>query len=189
MLRIPVLYGRAYGTRQESRPWRQRPNRKARLSLILQEDVHKLGVKGQIVTVKRGYGRNHLLPKKKAVYATPDNVRIHEAYVVEKGTKDGLSEIDFIADFLADKEVTVEQDPSVKKWKVREQEISTVLRKKLQLHVPLDCIELQEPLSSFDSYSVQVRLDNTLISLPVKIEPKIPKERIRKEAQAGFKDT
>ncbi|MFA7671770.1 MAG: 50S ribosomal protein L9 [Sphaerochaetaceae bacterium] len=37
------------------------------MKLILNEDVHNLGEEGDVVVVKRGYGRNYLLPKGIAV--------------------------------------------------------------------------------------------------------------------------
>lgn len=40
------------------------------MDLILKEDVANLGYKDDIVSVKRGYGRNYLIPTGKAVIAT-----------------------------------------------------------------------------------------------------------------------
>ena len=40
------------------------------MQVILKEDVINLGYKGDIVKVKDGYGRNFLIPTKKAVLAT-----------------------------------------------------------------------------------------------------------------------
>jgi len=40
------------------------------MEIILKEDVINLGYKGDIVNVKSGYGRNFLIPTKKAVLAT-----------------------------------------------------------------------------------------------------------------------
>lgn len=40
------------------------------MEIILKEDVINLGYKGDIVKVKDGYGRNFLIPQKKAVIAT-----------------------------------------------------------------------------------------------------------------------
>ncbi|MFT3751364.1 MAG: 50S ribosomal protein L9 [Paludibacter sp.] len=40
------------------------------MEIILKEDVINLGYKGDIVNVKAGYGRNFLIPTKKAVLAT-----------------------------------------------------------------------------------------------------------------------
>jgi len=40
------------------------------MEIILKEDVTNLGYKGDIIKVKDGYGRNFLLPTKKAILAT-----------------------------------------------------------------------------------------------------------------------
>ncbi len=41
------------------------------MQVILKEDVEKLGLAGEVVEVKDGYGRNYLIPTGKAVLATP----------------------------------------------------------------------------------------------------------------------
>ncbi len=49
------------------------------MNVILLEKVAKLGNLGDKVTVKSGYGRNFLIPQKKAVPATAANVESFEA--------------------------------------------------------------------------------------------------------------
>ena len=44
------------------------------MKVILQQDIKKVGSKGDIVEVSEGYGRNFLLPKKLAVEATTANL-------------------------------------------------------------------------------------------------------------------
>ena len=48
------------------------------MQIILQEDVEKLGHRGDVVTVKPGYARNFLLPKRLAVEATAGNLKAIE---------------------------------------------------------------------------------------------------------------
>jgi large subunit ribosomal protein L9 len=48
------------------------------MQIILQEDVEKLGHRGDVVNVKPGYARNFLLPKKLAVEATRGNMKALE---------------------------------------------------------------------------------------------------------------
>ncbi len=48
------------------------------MQIILQEDVEKLGHRGDVVTVKPGYARNFLLPQKLAVEATAGNLKAIE---------------------------------------------------------------------------------------------------------------
>jgi large subunit ribosomal protein L9 len=48
------------------------------MQIILQEDIEKLGNRGDIVTVKPGYARNFLLPRKLAIEATAGNMKALE---------------------------------------------------------------------------------------------------------------
>jgi len=45
------------------------------MQIILQEDVEKLGTRGEVVAVKEGYARNYLLPRKLALEASPGNLK------------------------------------------------------------------------------------------------------------------
>ncbi|MDR1526269.1 MAG: 50S ribosomal protein L9 [Dysgonamonadaceae bacterium] len=60
------------------------------MQVILLEDINNLGYKDDIVTVKSGYGRNYLIPQKKAIIASEpakkvlaENLR-QRAHKVEK---------------------------------------------------------------------------------------------------------
>jgi large subunit ribosomal protein L9 len=48
------------------------------MQIILQEDIEKLGHRGDVVTVKPGYARNFLLPQKLAIEATLGNMKALE---------------------------------------------------------------------------------------------------------------
>ena len=48
------------------------------MKLILNSDVTKLGRKGDIVDVAKGYARNYLLPKNLAIAATDSNISVAE---------------------------------------------------------------------------------------------------------------
>ncbi len=48
------------------------------MQIILQEDIDKLGHRGDVVTVKPGYARNYLLPRKLAVEASAGNLKAIE---------------------------------------------------------------------------------------------------------------
>ncbi len=48
------------------------------MELILREDVAKLGHRGDVVDVSNGYGRNFLLPQKKAMLVTEGNKKVIE---------------------------------------------------------------------------------------------------------------
>jgi large subunit ribosomal protein L9 len=53
------------------------------VDLILLERVEKLGQMGQLVKVKPGYARNYLLPQKKAMRATKENLAYFETQRVQ----------------------------------------------------------------------------------------------------------
>src|SRR4029077_565224 len=48
------------------------------MQIILQEDIEKLGHRGDVVTVKPGYARNFLLPRKLGIEATSGNMQALE---------------------------------------------------------------------------------------------------------------
>ncbi len=58
------------------------------MKLVLNENIRGLGSTGDVVTVKNGYGRNFLLPKKLAVYPTEGNLnrlrKEREAYLLRE---------------------------------------------------------------------------------------------------------
>lgn len=45
------------------------------MQIILQEDIEKLGTRGEVVSVAEGYARNYLLPRKLALEANPGNLK------------------------------------------------------------------------------------------------------------------
>jgi large subunit ribosomal protein L9 len=56
------------------------------MQVILLEDIPSLGKVGDLVKVSDGYGRNFLIPKKKAVFATEKNLKAlqHEKALVQQ---------------------------------------------------------------------------------------------------------
>jgi len=56
------------------------------MQVILLEKVSNLGDLGDQVKVRAGYGRNYLIPQKKAVAATPANIEMFEARRAELET-------------------------------------------------------------------------------------------------------
>lgn len=79
------------------------------MDLILLEKVQNLGVLGEVVSVKPGYGRNYLIPRGKAAVATPENRAKYEARraELEKAAAELLASAQTRAVALVDKVVTV----------------------------------------------------------------------------------
>jgi large subunit ribosomal protein L9 len=71
------------------------------MQIILQEDVEKLGTRGQVVDVAEGYARNFLLPRKLALEASAGNMKRLEKMratfakkeATEKGDAQKLAEL------------------------------------------------------------------------------------------------
>lgn len=57
------------------------------MEVILLEKIDNLGVIGDRVNVRSGYGRNYLLPKGKATLATPANIAVFEERRAELESK------------------------------------------------------------------------------------------------------
>ncbi len=60
------------------------------MQVILQEDVPHVGKAGEVIEVSQGFGRNFLLPQKKAVVADPGNLKMlehHQRVVTAKQAK------------------------------------------------------------------------------------------------------
>jgi large subunit ribosomal protein L9 len=66
------------------------------MQIILQEDVGKLGTRGQIVEVAEGYARNFLLPRKLGLEASPGNLKrlekMRAAFAKKEATEKGAAE-------------------------------------------------------------------------------------------------
>ena len=69
------------------------------MKIILLEDVHGLGFKEDVVTVKNGYGRNYLIPNKKAILATDSALKVREENLKQRAHK--LAKIKAEAEALA----------------------------------------------------------------------------------------
>lgn len=54
------------------------------MKVILLEDIKNYGKKGEVVNVNDGYGKNYLLPRKLAVIATVDALKINQKLIADK---------------------------------------------------------------------------------------------------------
>jgi len=145
------------------------------MKLILREDVDNLGKGGDLVEVKRGYGRNFLLPQGLAVLANPKNVREleHQRKIAEAKAAKMKASAEAVAQRLAETPVTL-------KRKVGEQEklygsvtaidlVEALASRGLQLE--RRAIDLPEPLKSLGEFDVPVKLHREVIGkVKVKVE-------------------
>ena len=79
------------------------------MEIILLQDVERLGSKDDIITVKDGYARNYLIPKKKAIIATGSSKKMLEENQKQRAHKEARlrEEAQAIADKLVNKKVKI----------------------------------------------------------------------------------
>ena len=79
------------------------------MNVILLERIEKLGQMGDVVTVKPGYARNYLLPQKKALRASKQNVERFEQERVqlEAANLERRSEAESVGEKLAGLSITL----------------------------------------------------------------------------------
>ena len=95
-----------------------------RVDMVLKEDVPKLGLRGDEVSVKAGYARNFLYPQKRAVYATEENrakFKVDRSVQGEEGGADKTRALDQIIKRLTSVTVTFKRHTPNK----REQRLHT----------------------------------------------------------------
>jgi large subunit ribosomal protein L9 len=79
------------------------------MNVILLERVPKLGQMGDVVKVKPGYARNYLLPQKKALRATKDNIAYFESQrnTLEAQNLERRTDAEAVAVKMSDLKVTL----------------------------------------------------------------------------------
>jgi len=132
------------------------------MEVILREDVPKLGHRGDIVTVKEGYARNYLLPRKLALEATASNRKQIEAMKAaaagQRATEKSGAES--LAAQLAALTLTIpakagESDQLF--GSVTAMDVAAALEAK-GFHIDKRKVELDEPLKTLGEYKVGLRL-------------------------------
>lgn len=133
------------------------------MEVVLLEDVKALGKKGQVVKVNDGYARNFILPKKLGIEATPKNLndlklqKANEAKVAAEQ----LAAAKELGEKLGHSSVTL----SIKAGEggrafgsVSGKEISAAIKAQLGFEVDKKKLVLPEPLKTFGSHEVPVKL-------------------------------
>ena len=133
------------------------------MKVILQQDVRGQGKKGELIEAAEGYARNYLLPRKMAVLATPD--AINTMNLKEKARRAEEAANRAAAAETAKKlnactvKVTAKGGENGKLFgAVTGTEISEALMEQHSLDVAKQKIVLPEPIKSFGTYEIKVKL-------------------------------
>lgn len=132
------------------------------MELLLREDVDTLGVRGDVVKVRPGYGRNYLLPRGLAIQATPGNVKqieMQRRTLLKKEAADRDSATQQ-ADLL--KELTLEfarkvGDHGILYGSVTSMDIAEAFVSK-GYEIDRRKIQLKDPIKELGEYEVPVKL-------------------------------
>ena len=142
------------------------------MKLLLKEDVNGLGFCGDEVEVKDGYGRNFLIPKGKALLATPNNLKAfnHQKRVVQSKVKKVIATVQAIADEIAKVTCTVKKkigDTGKMFGSVTAQDIADLL--KVQgVDIDRRKIQITEPIKKAGEYKIPVKL-HTEVTAEIKL--------------------
>ncbi len=132
------------------------------MEVILKEDVHKLGSRGDVVKVADGYGRNYLLPRKLAIEANKSNKAVIEQMKAAAVRRSAREKADAEALSTQFNNLTVtfqrrsgEHDQLF--GSVTSGDIAAEIEKK-GFNVDRRKIQLHEPLKSLGEFTVPVKL-------------------------------
>lgn len=132
------------------------------MKIILREDVVSLGLKGTVVDVANGYGRNYLIPRRIAYLATPGNLNRYEE---EKKFFDARSikekdEAQDLASKLTNISCTIAKkvgENEVLYGSVTNADIAAVLKEE-GFNVDKRKIVMDEPLKKLGVYNIPIKL-------------------------------
>lgn len=132
------------------------------MQVILQEDVTQLGKAGDVVDVREGYGRNYLLPQRKAVVADPKNLKqlAHQKRVVEARQLKAKKAAAEFAEKLSGVSLTIGREAGEEEklfGSVTAKDIADALRSEGHI-VDRHAIDLAAPIKQLGIYDIPVKL-------------------------------
>ena len=133
------------------------------MKVILLENVRKVGAIGEIIEVKRGYARNFLISKKKALFASKENIKEVEKIKQELSRKDQdkKKEAKSIHEKITNKTYEIRKLSTENKelyGSVKPTEISKVLEETNQVKINPSLIQPSKEIKSLGSYDVLINL-------------------------------
>ena len=162
------------------------------MKLLLKEDVDGLGFCGDEVEVKDGYGRNFLIPKGKALLATPNNLKAfnHQKRIVQSKVKKVIGLAQGVADEINQTPIQIKKkigDGGKMFGSVTAQEISDLLKAK---GIDLDRrkVQIQEPIKKAGEYAIPVKLHpNVIAEIKLSVEGEKAEEKPEEKPEAQLK--
>ncbi len=152
------------------------------MKVILLENIQKLGNIGEIITVKRGYARNFLISKKKALFASKENIKEVEKIKADLNKKDQEKKklAKDIFEKLKNKQITIKKLSTENKelyGSVKPTEISKLLLEEEKLEIKPSMIQLKDDIKTLGTFKATIDL-HADVQAQIKIQV-IPAEIIQ----------
>ena len=133
------------------------------MKIILLENVRKVGSIGDVIDVKRGFARNFLISKKKALFASKENIKEVEIIKQELNKKDQekKKEAKSIQEKIQNKEFQIKKLSTENKelyGSVKPTEISKILSEKEKVEINPSLIQPVKEIKSIGSFNVILNL-------------------------------
>ena len=133
------------------------------MKIILLENVRKVGSIGDVIDVKRGFARNYLISKKKALFASKENIKEVDKIKQELSTKDQKKkkEAKIIQEKLQNKEFEVKKLSTENKelyGSVKPTEIAKILVEKEKIDINPSMIQPVKEIKSLGTFKVILNL-------------------------------
>ena len=147
------------------------------MKIILLENLRKIGSIGDIINVKRGFARNYLIAKKKALYASKENIKEVAKIKSDLGKKDLKKKKDAKQIFeeingktFSIKKLNTENNELY--GSVKPTEISKIILELDKLEIKPSMIQLAEEIKSLGTFKVKVNLHSDIQSeVNIKVVP------------------
>jgi large subunit ribosomal protein L9 len=133
------------------------------MKVILLENVRKVGSIGEIIDVKRGFARNYLISKKKALFASAQNIKEVEKIKQDLSKKDEerKKEARVINEKIKNKQYEIKKLSTENKelyGSIKPTEISKILEEKEQVKVNPSLIQPSKEIKSLGDFDVLINL-------------------------------
>ena len=145
------------------------------MKIILLENLRKIGSIGDIINVKRGFARNYLIAKKKALYASKENIKEVEKIKSDLGKKDleKKKEAKQIFEKINGKVFSIKKlstENNELYGSVKPTEISKIILETVKLDIKPSMIQLAKEIKALGVFKIKINLHSevqTEISIKV----------------------
>jgi len=137
------------------------------MKVILLENLKKIGSIGEIIDVKRGFARNFLISKNKALYASKENISKVEKIKSELSKKDNdkKKEAKKILEKIDKKEYKIKKlstENNELYGSVKPTEISKLILKKDELEIKPSLIQPIKEIKTLGKFNVKISLHSEI---------------------------